>query len=310
MRRIAAASGPAPAVAEPGIGRAGSLALLVAMSLVWGLNWPAMKIVVGELPVATFRVLCLWFAGPALLLIAAQGGERIRVPGPLRGKLVVASFFNMFGWSLLSAIGLTMVEAGRAGILAYTMPVWAAILARFWLGERLTRRRLLGLACGMAGIAVLLVPDLARLGAAPLGSLLVLLAAITWAIGTVYIKRVDWGMSMAQLTGWQQVLSGLPFAVAALLLDPPGALFQMSFHGLLVLLYVLTLPMIFANWIWMVLLDRLPASVAGLSTLAIPVVGVLSGALLLGERVGLGEAAALVLVVAALALVLAPERRA
>jgi drug/metabolite transporter (DMT)-like permease len=308
MRRAAAATAPNPA--EQSAGSAANLGLLVLLTVVWGLNWPAMKVVVAELPVMTFRTVCLWFAGPALLAIAALGGERLYVPRRLWGPLAIASVFNIVAWSLLTAVGLTLIEAGRAGILAYTMPIWAAVLARFTLGEALTRRRVLGLAFGMSGVAVLLVPDMARLGAAPLGSLCLLLAAMTWAVGLVYTKRVRWEMSMAQLTGWQQSLGGFPFAAGMLLLDPPDALLQMSTHAVLVFLYVLTLPMIVANWIWFVLLARLPASVAGLSTLAIPVVGVLSGAVLLGERVGTGEIVALAFVVTALALVLAPERRA
>jgi len=307
MRRSGAAIAPAPA-AEAGA-TATNLVLLALLTLVWGLNWPAMKVVVAELPVMTFRTVCLWFGGPALLAIAALSGDRLAVPRRLWRPLGTAAFFNMFAWSLLTALGLTLIDAGRAGILAYTMPVWATLLARLTLGEPLSGRRLVALGFGMAGVASLLGPDLARLGKAPLGSLCLLLAAFTWAIGTVYTKRVRWEMSSAQLTGWQQILGGIPFALGMIALDPPDALLRMSLHAVLVLLYVLVLPMIFANWIWFVLLRRLPASVAGLSTLAIPVVGVISGALLLGERVGPGELAALALVLTALALVLVPERR-
>lgn len=290
-------------------GRAGWILLLVALTLVWGLNLPAMKVVLAELPVATFRTVCLFVGGPALLAIAALGGERLHVKRRLWGPLLVASFFNMVAWHLFTAWGLTLIEAGRAGIIAYTMPIWAAILARFVLGEELTPRRLGGLALGVAGLAILLVPDIARLGAAPLGAVLMLLAAVTWAIGVVATKRVTWDMSVAQLTGWQLLLGGVPFLVAAVLRDPPGALLEMSPQAALVFVYVLTLPMIAAQWMWFKLLQVLPASIAGLSTLSVPVVGVLSGALLLGERAGTPELAALALVVAALALVL-PERRA
>src|SRR5690242_7109440 len=99
--------------AEAGLGQAGNLALLSTLTVVWGLNWPPMKVVVAELPVPTFRTLCLGLAGAALLLIARAGGERVHVPRRLWRPLATAAFFNMFAWSMLTAVGLTMVEAGR-----------------------------------------------------------------------------------------------------------------------------------------------------------------------------------------------------
>lgn len=281
-----------------------SLCLLAGLALTWGLNWPAMKFVLEELPVLTFRSLCLWVSGPALLAIAALGGERLHVPRGERLPLAVASFFNITMWHLCTALGLSMIAAGRASMIAFTMPLWSALLANRLLGERLTVPRVLGLLMGLGGLVLLLLPAAGRLGAAPVGALFVLAAAVSWAAGTVATKKVRWSMSVAQLTGWQLFIGGIPIVASALVFDPPDAVLGLSPGGFLVLCYTVTLPLIFAQWAWFKVLHMLPAGVASIGTLAVPVVGVLSSALLLGEQLGVGEVLALLLIVAALALVL------
>jgi drug/metabolite transporter (DMT)-like permease len=291
----------APAGSAPS---AGHLLLLALLTVLWGTNWPALKIAVSAMPVATFRTICLGVAGPALLAIAALSGDRLRVPRADRVPLALASLGNITLWHLGSAAGVYFMQAGRASIVAYTMPIWAALLSSLFLGERMTVRRTAGLALGIAGLVALLWPDLDRILAAPLGVLCMLLAAFSWAVGTVLTKRRRWQMSAAQLTGWQLVIGGVPIAVLAVLHDPWPDFAAFDARTWLVLAYILLLPMIVAQWIWFRLLELLPASVAAIGTLAIPVVGVLSSALVLGEPIGTAELTALTLVVAALALVL------
>ncbi|HZS81500.1 MAG TPA: DMT family transporter [Stellaceae bacterium] len=286
-----------------------TLLLLAGLSLVWGLNWPAMKFVLAEMPVLTFRLLCLWLTAPAMLLIARLGGERLGVPRRQWPALIAVSFFNVTVWYLCTGIALTLIPAGRAALLAYTMPVWVALFSALVLRERLGRRRLVGLLLGMAGIAVLLAPEAATLSTAPLGTLVILAAAIGWAFGVVLLKRFNFSRSVAQMTGWMLLLGGVPLAVAALLHDPPPRLLALPPATLAVFAYIIALPMIFGQWAWFKSLSRLPGTVAGISSLAVPAVGLLSSALLLGERLGLAEITALALVAAALGLVLVPGRR-
>jgi drug/metabolite transporter (DMT)-like permease len=285
-----------------------TLLLLAALALFWGLNWPAMKFVLDDIPVLTFRLICLWFTGPVLLLLARLGGERIAVPRREWPALLLSAFFNVSIWYLCTGIALTLIPAGRAALLAYTMPVWVAMLGSLILGERLDRRRLAGLVLGMAGIGVLLLPELGTLRAAPLGTAVILTAAFSWALGIVLLKRFTFSASVAQLTGWQLFIGGVPIAVAALLHDPAPHLLSLPPATLWVLAYILALPMVFGQWAWFKSLSRLPGTVAGISSLAVPTVGLLSSALLLGEHLGPPEIAALLLVIAALALVLLPSR--
>ena len=282
----------------------GAFLLLAGLSLVWGLNWPIMKTALAEIPPLPFRALCLIPAGPTLLAIASLRHARWRLPAREVAPLLLASLFNVTLWYLLSAYALSLMPAGRASILAYTMPAWATLFGALALREPLSPRGVVGLALGMAGIAVLLVPDFHRVLAAPLGALAMLSAAAAWAAGSVVMKRFSWTPPVVALTGWQLTLGGLPVVLAGILIGPFPGLDHVDLAGLGGLVYVVVFGMLFAQWAWFKVLGQLPVAVASLGTLAIPVIGVLSSTFLLGETLGASEATALALVVAALALVL------
>jgi drug/metabolite transporter (DMT)-like permease len=286
----------------------GAFLLLVAISLFWGLNWPVMKLALGKIPVLPFRALCLLASGPAMLGIAALSGAGLRVPRREIAPLLVAALFNVTLWHIFTGVGVSLMPAGRASIIAYTMPAWASLLSALVLGERLTRRRLAGLGLGMAGLASLMLPSFESILAAPLGVLSMILAAFCWATGTVVMKRFPWSGSVAALTGWQICLGGVPIVLAALIIGPFPGLGAADGAAIAALAYIVVFGMIIGQWGWFVVLARLPVSVASISTLAIPVIGVLSSALLLGERLGASEITALMLVVAALALVTRAQR--
>ncbi len=298
--------------AEPGTGRAGAghslpaagFVLLASLTLFWGVNWPAMKIVLAEIPVWSFRSLCLIVGGSVLLLIARLNGQRVRVPAAEMRPLLVCALFNVIGWHLFTGYGLTLIEAGRAAIIAFTMPLWAAALSYLILGEAFTRRKLLGLILGMAGLAVLIGPDLSAFGATPLGAGFMLAAALSWAMGTVAMKYYSWSIPVGVLAGWQLLAGSIPVTFGAIFVEgvpDPGGI---SLTALILLVYILAIPMVFCQWAWFKVVRLFPATLAAIGTLAIPIVGVLSSAVLLGEAVGAREIAALGLVCTALAVVL------
>ncbi|HYH36692.1 MAG TPA: DMT family transporter [Azospirillum sp.] len=144
------------------------IALLASLTLFWGVNWPAMKLAVNDIDPWTFRTLCLVAGGAGLLLIARlSGSRRIAIPRADLMPLLLASLLNVTGWHLGTAFGLTFMGAGRASIIAFTMPVWASLFGVVLLGERLTRARVAGLALGVAGLGFLLVPEVGKIGASP-----------------------------------------------------------------------------------------------------------------------------------------------
>jgi len=280
------------------------LVLLIFLSIFWGTNWPLMKIGLREIPVWTFRTLCLFLGGFGVLCIAKADGLMLTIPRSEFWPLILVSLLNITGWHLCSAYGLITMDAGRAVIIGYTMPVWASILGTFILGERLTFARLIGLLLGIAGLLILIGSDIKVLGTAPLGAIFMLGAAVTWAGGTVFLKYFRWTMPITVIAGWQLILGGIPVIIGAFILEPMTVLLQVSWQAALATGYVILIGNIFCLWAWVKLVNLFPASVASIGTLAIPVIGVLSSAVVLGEPVGFGDITALILVVMALSIVM------
>lgn len=284
----------------------GALLLVAILTVLWGVNFPSIKIAVSEMPPWTFRVLCVLCGSTGLLAIGRLVlGHSLRIPREDLPTLAAAALLNVTGWQLFAAFGLMVIEAGRGAIIAYTMPLWASVIAWPLLGERLTKSRIAGLLLGLAGIAVLIGPDLRTLSGAPGGALLMLGASLCWAAGTVTIKSRQWAMPVITMTGWQLMLGGIPIIIGMLVFEWGAEINALSPRGLIAVIYSAVVPMIICHLIWYTLVGMLPTAVAAISTLAIPIVGVYSSALLLGEQVGTREWLALALVVAALGIVLA-----
>lgn len=282
-----------------------AILLIAAITILWGFNWPAMKLAVGELSPWTFRTICVAVSGGGLMGLGALSGERLSVPRAMWPALLGAALGGVTGWHMFSAFGLQHIESGRGAIVAFTMPVWAAILSALYLGERLDRRRLLALSLGMLGIAILVGPDLA--GGGPLGPLLMTGAALCWAGGIVALKSCRWPTGIMALSGWQLILGGLPIVVVWLVVEPRPDLSRLTWTGAAATFYAATVALIFCFAAYNKVVTMLPATAAAISTLAIPVVGLLSSAWLLGEPAGWRELAALGLVVGGMGLVLMPR---
>jgi drug/metabolite transporter (DMT)-like permease len=205
------------------------------------------------------------------------------------------------------------MPAGRSAILAYTMPIWATLIAVGVLGERLSRRKVVGLGLGSVGMALLLGDEVATIRHAPLGAMMILAAAIVWALGTVLLRK--WKPAVAQntLSGWMMLAGWLPLALVAPFFDPQPlsqTLATLSPRGWFALLYNIFLAGTVAHWAWFTLARTLPVAVSSLSSLPVPVVGVFAGIVVLNERPGTQEWLALALVVIALFIVLwAPNQR-
>jgi drug/metabolite transporter (DMT)-like permease len=294
---------PRPYVPPPSI-----MALVVLLALGWGVNWPVMKVVLAEMPPLHFRVLCLAVGAAGLFAIARANRLPIRVPPGAWPRLIVITLFNVAAWNVLAVYGVTFMESGRAAILAYTFPVWGVLLGVWVLREPLTGRRLVGVILGLLGMLLLLGDEIQAVGRSPTGALLLIASAISWAVSTAIMKRWPVDLPTTSFTGWQMLLALAPILAGALLFEngsfSPLALSTWPFWGLV---YNALVSSIFCNWAWIKIATHAPISVSSLSTLMIPIVGVFSGMLLLGEHPQSSDLAALVLVVAALAAVLLPQ---
>ncbi|MDE0703693.1 MAG: DMT family transporter [Rhodospirillaceae bacterium] len=302
----------------------GGLIALVFLWLVWGTSWPAMRTVFLELPVWQFRALTCAVAGAVLLALGIlEDRTRWKAPRRIWPRLVVAAILNMTCWHVLTGFALQIVGAGHAAIVCYTLPVWTALLGGLFFGERIGVRVAVAIALGVAGVAVLLAAGLGASGGWPaagflpgdvfrdgvfrderaLGFAFVLLAAVTWAGGTLVVKHYEWGVSMNALAGWQLLIGLVPISLIAAVSEP-FVLHRASTEAALAGLYVLFVGMVMGYALWFRVVRAMPATVASIGALMIPVIGVASGAILLGEPFGWHELLALALVLSAIALVL------
>ncbi len=131
--------------------------MLVALSFSWGLTWPAMRLALDEIPPFSMRVVTLGLGGGALMLYAKLQGRSLATGSwKNRAHLAVSSILNVLSFSLLSVIAMMFAATGRVAMLAYTMPIWAALFAWGLLGERLLRIHIIALALCLAGMTILI----------------------------------------------------------------------------------------------------------------------------------------------------------
>jgi drug/metabolite transporter (DMT)-like permease len=283
------------------------LALLGTLTLVWGTNWPLFKIALDELPVLTFRAIVLVTASLVLLAIMLARGESFAVP---RGKwpaLVAASALNLFIWNIATSIAVLYIPSGHASVLAYTMPLWVALIGFAVFGQRLTGRLLAAILIGASAVVALMVPNFASYAHAPAGLFWGLFAGFCWAVGTFIVKRTSWhGMGLS-LTFWQVVISLPPILLGALLIDDLPTHWP-STQALVATIYTGAVPMALGTAAWFALVKLLPAQVAGLSAIAIPIVAIASGVLILHEPLSPLQALAIASTVLSLWLALMPAR--
>jgi len=293
-----------PSLAPQGASTRHALVVLVFLTIVWGLNWPAMKLAVEGFPPWQFRAACALFGIFALFTIARLNGLSVRPPPGLWGKLALSGILNVAGWQVFSASSLQYIDSGRGAIVAYTMPLMTAIMSVFILRERLGARVIAALLLGSAGMALLLPADLfSGNDRQLLGIGLMLLAAFSWGAGTIQLKYVKLPLPTMVATAWFFVFA-FPVQLIGGLFETPPDWPTLTWPVILGALYAATIPVAFGYWAWFRLVEVLPVTIASIATLATPVLGVLSGALLLDEPVGWREIVSLLLVLASLVLVL------
>ena len=279
------------------------------LAILFGLNWPAVRIALTEIPPWTLRATGLALAALALLAIALVRGRSLAVPTSKRLHLVVAGLMNIAGFNVLSAFAQLNTATSRAAIVTFTMPLWATLFARLFLGEVPDRLQRLGLLLGALGLGVLLTP-LVVSGMVTVGVGFALGAAISWAAGTVYLKRARIAAEPLALAAWQLVVGALAAGAGMLMFEGLPRFWPLGAAAGLALAYHVLLAQALAYFLWFEVVSRLPAGTAALGTLGIPVVGVLGAALILGERPTAADLMGFALILAAAATVLLPRRPA
>jgi drug/metabolite transporter (DMT)-like permease len=285
--------------------------LLATVVLVLGLNWPVMATGIRSITpiwMGVFRV-----SGAALVVVTmALVSGNMTVP-PRRDLPIIVSMavFRLTTVFLLVFTGLQLVPAGRSSVVVWTTSLWTVPIAALFLGERMTGRRWVGLALGITGVVVLFEPwsfDWAQSDVA-IGHGLLILAAIVNAATAVHIRGHRWTMTPLGAAPWQLVGAAIIMVTLGLVVDGPPVI-DWTPQLVWVVLYQGVLATGVAFLAQIVILRNLAAVSTNLTLMAVPVVGVASSAILLGEDVTTTLALGLMLVILGVALNLLSDREA
>ncbi|CAN5618049.1 EamA family transporter [soil metagenome] len=283
------------------------LFLLVLLTLVWGFNWPIMKVGVTDFPPLTFRAISMWLGLPLLGLVLVLGKVPFRVPRHHWPELLLLTVMNMLLWQALIIVAVKALTSGRAAILGYTMPIFSAMLGALFFGNRLMPRAWLGVGAAALGVVLLLWHEFTNLSGRPVGVMLALVAAASWAVGTQLLRRTAMPVPTLTLSFWMTALTAVALSLMAWLFEhaqwkAPSA---MTWGPIL---YNAVMIFGFAHAAWFYLARSLPPVASTLSVMFIPVLGVFSGAIWLGEVLHWQDWTAVALMVVAIASVLWPAR--
>ncbi len=276
--------------------------MLIALCLLWGLTWPAMKIALAEIPPLSMRTLTAAAGAITLLVMCLATRTRLRVPARAWGHVVIIACLNIGAFSLLTAYAQIAAATSRVTILIYTMPIWAVLLAWLVLRETPNARQLVAVILCALGLVVLIAP-LAASGV-PFGLLLAVAAGASWGAGTVYVKWARLGIDPLALAFWQLVIALLMIAAALLVFDGRLDLDRADARALLATAFSGVVGSGIAYALWFAIVRRLSAATASLGALGIPVVGVLATVLMIGERPTITDLVGFGLILAASACVL------
>jgi drug/metabolite transporter (DMT)-like permease len=253
-------------------------------ALFWGLNFPAVKILIGGISPWTLRSIGLTLGGMLLAMVTVASGQSLAIPKRHWRNLAIAGLLALAGFNMCAVFAQLLMPASRAAILIYTMPLWSVLFAWLILGEEIDRLRALSLTIGGLGLAILSIPFLLQIqaGEAPYGLVFVLGAAISWAFGTVYLKRSRIEATPLAITTWQVLAGAAITTIGMLLFETPRI--ELTPIITSTLAYHIIFPQAIAYALWFGLMARVSASTAAIGTLLVPIYGVIGSVILLGER--------------------------
>ena len=281
--------------------------IVILLTLSWGFNWPMMKMGVTGYPPLTFRAISLWIGVPILWLALRVMKVPFHVARKDYRELFWLALTNMFVWHVLIILAISVLSGGRAAILGYTMPVFSALLGVAFFGALMRSAQWLGVGAAAAGVSLLLFNELTSFAGNPLGVLMALGAAAVWALGTQKLRHTMIVASTLTLSFWMTLMTAVVLTLVSVIFErhlwafpPLKTWVAIVYNGVLIFG--------FAHAAWFTLVRGLPPVVSTLSTMMIPILGVFSGALWLGEVLHWQDWAAVALMALAISTVLVPGR--
>jgi drug/metabolite transporter (DMT)-like permease len=279
------------------------LGLLMALTLMWGLNWPIMKFSLREMTPLYFRALTMTGGAIWLALWYWRQGVRLRPTAHEWRDVVRLGLPNVLGWHTLAILGVSHLASGRAAILGFTMPIWTVLIGAALFGERLTARVGIAVLAVCAAVGLLTWHEISTLSGKPVGVVFMLSAAVCWAVGTLLMRRAQLTLRLEALTVWMMLLGSACLWLMALVLEPmPGLQHSQAFWWSIV--WGIFMNYGFAQIIWFGMAKNLPPATSAMSVMAVPMLGTLSATWIVGEVPHWQDWLAVVFVSTAIAAVL------
>lgn len=282
--------------------------LLALLTVVWGFNWPVMKVGVTGFPPLTYRMICLLIGTPVLGLVLLFLKVPFKVPRQYWKELLILSVFNMFLWHILVILAVSLLSSGRSAILGYTMPIFSALIGAVFFKTQLSKRNWTGVTAAAIGVIFLLWHELVNFSGKPVGVLVALGAASSWALGTQLLRRTSIPLPTLTLTFWMTAMTSVVIAVLATVFESARWVAPTNTHWASII-YNAVLVFGFAHAAWFYLARSLPPVASTLSVMMIPILGIFSGAWALNEQLHWQDWAAMGLIIVSIASVLWPSDR-
>lgn len=274
------------------------LLALAVLSMTWGYTWVLAKQALFYAPPFAFAAERCVGGALALFLALKFMGRSISLEAPWAtlaiGLVQMAGFMVFQTWALVEG------GPGKTAVLIFTMPVWTLLMAWPVLGERIVGRQWLAALSTLTGLLLIIAPW--DMHSSLFSKFLGVMAALCWAVGTILVKRLRsrHQVDLLALTAWQMILGAVPLVLLAWAV--PERPTQWTVHYMSILAFMSVISTAMCWWLWIYILDRVPAWEASLSVLGTPVVAILSSRLLLNEEFKASEVAGILLIGSGLAL--------
>lgn len=271
---------------------------LLVLSLIWGYTWVLAKQALSYAPPFAFVAERCVGGALSLFLVLKLSGRSVALVAPWEtlaiGLAQVTGFMAFQTWALVEG------GPGKTAVLIFTMPIWTLLMAWPLLGERIRGPQWFAATSTLVGLMLIIEPW--NMHTSLFSKFLGIMAALSWAIGTILIKRLRARreVDLLALTAWQMVLGSVPLVILAVLVPERPTDWTPHYMGILAFMAIGSTALCW--WLWIYILDRVPAWEASLSVLGTPVVAILSSRVLLGEAFTMPEISGIALIGGGLAL--------
>lgn len=264
-----------------------------------------MKIGLQSYPPLTFRGLSIAVGIIVMGLYLLARGQTLKIETKELRKLFLVSQLNLTAWQIGLLYGVLLLGASRSAILGYTMPVWAFVTSILLYKANISARGVIGVTLAMAAVAVLTMNDVQHFLQAPAGLIFLLLGAMCWGAGTAIIRNMPLSISNESMAFWALICT-MPVYIPLTIWLESHLWRWPNFTELWTILYGGVVSFSFCYVIWYRLSRKLSPVVSSLSIMLVPVIGVISSAITVGEHVTALDWLALALILTAMAVVLLP----